>query len=193
MSAEQIQNLRLNGHVERGRRLVGKQNFRVARQARWPGRPAGACRRKNGGDRAFMPLHAAWSIPTRRHELQHARAQSRRRDICGSCTTDSFGDLRADGHAGVQRGHRVLKDHGKQDVRAASAARVPRYGAMSAPFTRILPVSARAFRQQAHDGACSSALLPQPDSPTTASTSPESQRKADVPHRLHGLRAGCGS
>ena len=47
------------------------------------------------------------------HQLEHALLQSRAAQA-GRMNTDSGRQLRADGHAGVQRGHRVLKYHGKQ-------------------------------------------------------------------------------
>ena len=109
--AQQIENLGLNGHIQRGRRLVGKQDRRVARQ-------------RNGQHDALA--HAAGKVvriqatpllrpvdADKAHQLEHALHQSRATQA-GRMNMDSGRQLRADGHAGVQRSHRVLKYHGKQ-------------------------------------------------------------------------------
>ena len=49
---QQPEHLRLHGHVERGRRLIGNQEARPAGRAPWRSSPAGACRRKAGTDSA---------------------------------------------------------------------------------------------------------------------------------------------
>ena len=48
--AEQVEDLRLDGDVERGRRLVGDQQLRVAGRAPSRSSRAGACRRRTGAD-----------------------------------------------------------------------------------------------------------------------------------------------
>ena len=47
---QQLQDLVLDGDVERGRRLVGEQQLRASWRARWRSSRAGACRRRTGAD-----------------------------------------------------------------------------------------------------------------------------------------------
>ena len=64
----------------------------------------------NGNTKAVGYLSAEFLMGK---QLEHALLQSRAAQA-GRMNTDSGRQLRADGHAGVQRGHRVLKYHGKQ-------------------------------------------------------------------------------
>ena len=49
--AHQVEDLRLDGDVERRGRLVGDQQLGIARRAPWRSSRAGACRRRAGADR----------------------------------------------------------------------------------------------------------------------------------------------
>ena len=53
---EQLEDLRLHGHVERGRRLVGDQDVGVVGQRPSRSSPAGACRPTARGDRTLAPV-----------------------------------------------------------------------------------------------------------------------------------------
>ena len=61
---EQLQDLVLDGDVERGRRLVGEEQLRARSPARWRSSRAGACRRRTGAD-SPRAARAAAGMPTR--------------------------------------------------------------------------------------------------------------------------------
>ncbi len=104
----QLQHLRLHGHIERSRRLVGQQELRIAEH----------------GDRNHDALaHAAREFM---RELVHPACGFRDSHILQPIDTDPVGSfplqpfvksehfahLRADGHVRRQAGQRILEDHG---------------------------------------------------------------------------------
>jgi hypothetical protein len=94
---KQTQHLGLHGHVERGRRLVGDDEFRVARD----------------GDRDHhaLPQPAGEFVRKRPHpSLRFGDADGREQAQRLVVATRRLGHLRADPHGRVQRGHRVLED-----------------------------------------------------------------------------------
>ena len=104
---DQMEDLRLCRHVQRRRRLVGNQQFRVQRQRHRDHRP--------------LPLPAAELMRKRPHQTRrirqvHAVQQlddprpSRRRPELG-VDAQHLGDLPPDPVQRVQRRHRLLKDH----------------------------------------------------------------------------------
>ncbi len=86
-----------------------------------------------------------------------------------------FGQLRLDLETGVERGHRVLEDHG--DV--AAAILVERIGrhADEVDAPSIARPVARPLRASSPMMARKAWLLPEPLSPTTASVSPRESEK----------------
>ena len=112
----QFENLRLNRHVEGGRRLVGDDEAGIA------GKP----------DRDHHPLaHAAGELmriliePALRvgdadQPKQFDRARSRLLVIHPELNLQRLGDLQSDGQDRIERGHRLLEDH--RDVAAADLA-----------------------------------------------------------------------
>ena len=82
----EIEDLRLDGDVERRRRLVGDQHLRIAAAAPWRSSPAGACRRKAGGD---IRRAGAW------HRRCAPGRASRRRDRAPRATTRRDGARRS--------------------------------------------------------------------------------------------------
>ena len=132
-SLQQIQNLRLNRHVERGGRLVGHEQFRFARQ-------------RHGNHHAL--LHAAGHL-----ERIISDARFRRGNADEFQQADDFGvvrlfrlvqlerflDLVADAENRIQRRARVLKnvaDHAAANVAAVRALDIFN---MSWPFNKISP------------------------------------------------------
>jgi hypothetical protein len=114
--ADELEDLRLDGHVERGRRLVGDQQRRLARQ-------------RHRDHHALA--HAARELVRKAvehvlrfgdaHQFEHAqRLGARGGAVLGLMDRDGLGDLVARGEHGVQRRHRLLEDH--RDVGAADAA-----------------------------------------------------------------------
>ncbi len=114
--ADELEDLRLDGHVERGGRLVGDQQRWLARQ----------CHRDH-----HALAHAARELVREAvehvlrfgdaHQFEHAqRLGARGGTVLVLMDRDGLGDLVAGGEHGVQRGHRLLEDH--RDVGAADAA-----------------------------------------------------------------------
>ncbi len=108
-SADQVQDLRLNGHVQRGRRLVGDQQARAA----------GQCHRDH-----HALAHTAGKVvriagqPTARlrdadqvQQFHRPLARRRRRHIL--VLGQRLGDLRAHAMHRIERGHRLQEDHAK--------------------------------------------------------------------------------
>ena len=162
---QQAQDLVLDDHVERGRRLVGEQDARA--------------RRDRDGDQHALPHPAA--------ELVRVVAQSARRrgdadaveqrdrapapvaPSSGAHAPDSLLDLVADAHHRVERAHRVLEDH--RDVRAAKALllRRPQLEQVPARMARVAHLADRrapAAKASARRSVRHVTLLPDPLSPT---------------------------
>ncbi len=117
--AQQAKNLRLHGDVERRRRLVRDEQARLVdhrhRNQDALSLPTG----KLVGIVAHAPLRIGQrDLPQR---LQHAVADLGASER-GMMHAHRLGNLLADGHGGVQRRHRLLKDHA--DVSAAARAHV---------------------------------------------------------------------
>jgi hypothetical protein len=142
--ADGVQDLRLDGDVQRGGRLIGDQQARLARQ-RHRDHHALAHAARQLVRIAVQHLFGVGQA----HFLQQlagrlARARARQLLV----QHDGLDDLVADGEHRVQRGHRLLEDH--RDVVAADGAHVfiRRRGqvdlARSAPSrNRIWPVAMR--------------------------------------------------
>src|SRR4051812_11778373 len=114
--ADEIEDLRLDRHVERGGRLVGDQHLRIAGE-------------RHGDHHALA--HAAGELVRILaqprlglryvHEAEHLhRALGRRGARQALVQLDRLGDLPADGEHRIQRGHRLLEDH--RDAVAAQIA-----------------------------------------------------------------------
>ena len=179
---QQVEHLRLYGHIQRRSGFVGEEDVRVEGQR----------------DGKHAPLaHPSGKIvrlqePSAGLDCRCLRGgqQSPRRSFCASsrlilrCLQHGFRDLLPDGDRGVQRGHGVLKQHGKQRNRAACASRFSVYGAgcpcrrlSILPLIRALP--GRSFMTDLHKTD-----LPHPDSPTMASVSPRLEGQRNVPDGL---------
>ena len=118
----QVEDLRLDGDVERGGRLVGDQQRRIAGQRHGDhhalahaagelvrivvergARRRGCCTSRSISTRALARLRAALAPVWMRTRL---------------------GDLVADGEHRIEAGHRLLEDHGDAGCRAARASRL---------------------------------------------------------------------
>ena len=116
---DQLEDLRLDGHVERRRRLVGDQQLRDRWRAPWRSSRAGACRRRTRAGRsrragAARGCRRGPSISTAR---SHACALDTSR-----CARTASTICVADLVERVQRRQRVLEDH--RDVVAADLAQL---------------------------------------------------------------------
>ena len=104
----QIQNFRLNGHIQRGRRLIRDQDIGVIRQ----GHRDHHALTLTAGKFMRIASHAIFRLGDF-HQSQHLQ----RPRACGPMTQAlmppyRFNQLAANGIKRVQRGHRFLKDHG---------------------------------------------------------------------------------
>ena len=165
---QQIEDLRLDGDVERRRRLVGDQQPRIAGDRHGDHHAlvhaAGELVRK--GATAGSPGPECRPAPGVRRTRRRAALRSSR-----SWMRKCLADLIADREAGIERCRRLLEDH--RDVLAGERAPL---AADSASRSRPSKHSCRPRR--ARDSgpgpsppACAT-LLPEPDSPTMPSTSP---------------------
>ena len=146
--AHHLKYLRLNGHIQRSRRLVRQKQARFERQ-------------RDGDHHAL--LHAAGEL-MRIFILARRRNADHLQDLFDAffdlqllhirlVLTDGFSDLLAHLEDRIQAGHRVLKDHG--DLRAADRTHI-RFRA----FEQVAPLKidlagcdlTDALGQQPHDG-----------------------------------------
>ncbi len=119
-TVEQLENLRLDRHVERGRRLVRNQHLGVTDERH---RDHDALAHAAG--ELMRIVIDALSGVREADQLQHldgSRAGGAPRQVL--MDDGGFGDLIPDGEDGVQRRHRLLKDHG--DLVAAHRAQLGR-------------------------------------------------------------------
>ena len=163
-----VEDLRLDGHVERGGRLVGDQQRGPHGDAPWRSSRAGAARPRAGAD--SRRRRAAGVGDARPASSSSIAPPARLGAAERSCALQRLGDLVADRQHRVERRHRLLEDHG--DL----ARRAPRATAGSARPSRSRAVERDRCRHDASRGAAAGRIsdsavidLPQPDSPTSAS------------------------
>ena len=118
-AAQEIENLRLDGDIKRGRRLVGDQQARLARERHGDHHPLlhAAGKLKRIFDQTARRIGDA----DRLQEFQRPRL--RRRADQPAMLLQHFADLPADGQHRVEAGGRLLKDH-----RHAAAAHLAHAG-----------------------------------------------------------------
>eukprot|EP01022_Parablepharisma_sp_SALTPOND_P030360 TRINITY_DN760_c2_g5_i1.p1 TRINITY_DN760_c2_g5~~TRINITY_DN760_c2_g5_i1.p1 ORF type:complete len:1316 (-),score=509.04 TRINITY_DN760_c2_g5_i1:3474-7421(-) len=114
--ADQLQDLRLDGHVQGRGRFIGNQQRGLA------GQRHGDHHALAHATRQLVRMAAQHALGFGdAHHLQHAqRLGLGGRTAHALVQADRFGDLLADGKDRVQRGHRLLEDHG--DLLATDAA-----------------------------------------------------------------------
>ena len=170
--AHQVEDLRLDGHIQRGGGLVGDQDLWIARQ-RHGDHDALA---HAAGELVRIGVHA--TSPARgcaRGAASRSPGPSASRRDSPRCKRDRLADLTPHREQRIERGHRLLKDH--RDVVAADALHLGVRSApsRSVPSKRIAPPTIRpggSATRRRMDSAVT--LLPHPDSPTT----PRSRRCA---------------
>ena len=105
--AQQVHDLRLHGHIKRGRRLIRDQQVGFAQQRHGDhhplAHPAGELVRKETD-----ALLRRWNF----HRVEHPH-RFRQRVALGHAVVQGqhLGHLVGDPHIGIERGHWVLKDH----------------------------------------------------------------------------------
>ena len=145
---QQIEDLFLDGHVERGRRLVSDQQLRIAGD-RHGDHHALALAARHLVRKGTEPLLRLGDTD-KREELDGARPALRL--VHAHVEAQHFLDLKADGEAGIEAGHRLLEDHG--DVLADDLAPLRRVELQQIDAVELHLVGGNggAVGQQAHDG-----------------------------------------
>ena len=177
---EQLQDLRLDGDVERGRRLVGDQQLRRAGERHRDhdalAHAAGELVRvgvealRRGGDAHEL------------HQLERPRLRAAGA-LMPRCCDERLRDLEADRQHRVEARHRLLEDHADARRRASPACRPRRPPSCRPPSTTMRPAEMRPMPAGSSPMIDSAVrLLPQPDSPTSASVSLAAHLEADVAH-----------
>src|SRR5437867_8816165 len=145
---QELEDLRLDGDVERGRRLVGDQELGVARQRHRDHDALPHAARELVGVLLHPPLGVGDV-----HELEHVDRLGHRVAAPEPLVEpDGLGNLLADREYRVQRGHRLLEDH--RDLFAADLAHLGRgqlEEALAPVVDRALDDAAGGLRDQAHD------------------------------------------
>ena len=183
--ADQPQDLRLGGHVERRGRLVGDQQRGIEHQG--------------GGDHDALALAARHLVRIDvdqalglgqvhgAHDLQHALAPVGLGEL--GVDLQHLGDLLAHRHDRVQRGHRLLEDHGHARAAQVAQARRGRLQHVLALRARASPALAASSRGSRPITAWAVTDLPEPDSPTTHTISPAPTEKVMFSIGMRAVRA----
>jgi hypothetical protein len=114
--ADQRQDLRLRGHVQRGGRLVGDQDVGLQRQRHRDHRALALA----AGQLVRVGLQDLLRIGQVHRGQQFEHARTARRAVARAVDLQHLVDLRADAQHRVQRRHRLLEDH--RDAVAAQLA-----------------------------------------------------------------------
>src|SRR5258706_2332570 len=104
---DQLQDLLLDGHVERGRRLVGDQQLRLACDRYRDHHALLLATRQLERIGVDLSLRVGNADFAQELEGAHPRLPSRHSEVLGQ----DLGELEADREHGVQRAHRLLEDH----------------------------------------------------------------------------------
>src|SRR4051812_15448578 len=106
--ADQIKNLRLDGDIERRRRLIGHQEARIAAQRHRDHHPLP----HSAGHLVRVVAHPPLRLRDL-HQPEHLdRPVARFTGAHALMQTHGFANLFADGEYRIERGHRLLEDHG---------------------------------------------------------------------------------
>src|SRR5436190_15564057 len=152
--AEEVEDLRLDRHVERRRRLVGDEQLRLAGQRHRDHRPLAHTARE------LMRVVGEARVRARDADLveQLCGPGPRRLAVHAEVRLERLADLPADGQHRIQRGHRVLEDH--RDLAAANAPQrpVPEPQQVTPPEERGAAGDVTGPRQDAEQRECGHAL-----------------------------------
>ena len=165
---DQLEDLRLDGHVERRRRLVGDEQVRRIDE-------------RHGDHHALT--HAARQLVRIRVDAAFSRRDADALEHVDNFALGLLGvhlavrahrldDLVANPVERVQARHRVLEDHGQLVAPQSPASRAPTGPSSSMLLSQISPVTFAVLRSSRPITACAVTLLPEPDSPTIASVLP---------------------
>ena len=171
-SVEQAQHLRLHHHVERGRRLVGDQQPRLARERE---RDQHALALAAGELVRVVGARAAPAARPARAARRRACDTSRRR-APRACSSIASPIWSPDALHRVERVQRALEDD--RQLGPAHRAQPPGLHRRARPRRRAAPrPSPPCPRGSSRSSAPASVDLPQPDSPARPSVSPDVERR----------------
>ncbi len=177
---DQLEDLRLHRHVERGRRLVADEDGRVVERAPSRSSRAGACRPRTGaGSRA----HAMPRSGCRRGRAARRRAPRRASLPTSSCAVTASAIWSPTRYIGCRHANGSWKTIAMslpRIFRSSSGGSVSR----SRPLNSTSPEITVRSRLSSPMIARFETLFPEPDSPTTPSVSPRRERERDVGDRL---------
>ena len=120
--AHQIEDLRLNGHIERGGRLVGDQELRVAGERHGDHHPLPHA----AGELMRIFAHAPLRLGDADQSQHLHRTSLRRLSAKTLMQPQRFADLAADREDRIEARHRLLEDHADLDCRGCRASRAHR-------------------------------------------------------------------
>ena len=190
--ADQGEDLGLDRHVERGRRLVRDEDRGIAHERGRDHRPLAQPPRELVRIAPRAPFGVRHPHPLEHFDGVPPRRPGRQREVAAS----HLRDLLADRHHRIERGHRLLEDHA--DVPPPDLAEGPGGGAReglrpgTAPPPQPPPREGRGAIPMSERA---SMVLPQPDSPTMPRVSPGATSKltsrttrAVPPRKMEGGR-----
>ncbi len=173
--AHQIEDLRLDRHVERGRRLVGDQDVGFVGDRHRDHHALALAAR----ELVRIGVEPALGVAQADQVQQFEGASARRRGRHVLVDQERLGDLLFQRVQRVERGHRLLEDH--RDAVAAHLAQPRRGGADQSPRRQSGCCFRGCGRRRGRGGAAGptapSPILPEPLSPTSARVSPRSRVK----------------
>ena len=164
--AHQVEDAGLDRDVERGRRLVGDQDLRVARERHRDHHALAHAARELVRILVDAPVGSGDAHEVEQLDRAAARVAPRQAEMAAQHLADLVADL----ERRVERRHRLLED--ERDLAAADARGAATAGRAAGRCRR----TRRGRRRPRSPGSSRSSdmkltLLPQPDSPTTPSTS----------------------
>ena len=187
--AQQLQDLRADGGIERGGRLVGDQQAR----AHGHGHGDHDALLEPAGELVRIGVEAARAgsgMPTMREQLHDARARRLARHA--PCSSIASMHLLADRRHRVQARHRLLEDHADPGAAHRAHLRHRQRQQIAALEEDAAAGSMRPGLGTSRMMASAVIDLPQPDSPTSASVSPAAMEKLDPIDHAHARRALAG-
>ena len=158
---EKFEDLFLHGDVERGGRFIGDENARPGRE----GHGDHGALAQAAGKLMRILARAQFGLGHRgAFERGNGATTRSAAPSFGSCDANGFFDLRADAQHGIERGHRLLKNHG--DFAATHGAHFARRGgdeidaSVCAPRSKCDPSPVRLLGPPRDDGGAACGVGP---------------------------------
>jgi hypothetical protein len=162
--AQAVENLRLDGDVERRRRLIGNQQAWIAGQRDGDHHPLLHAAGKLEGILARRRSASAMPTAVSNSSARCCAASPRKTSV----PFQHLADLAAHGQHRIEAGRRLLENHRHAAAPHRRAFRLPARRSRSRPFERTSPPRIRPAAGSRRRSASAVADLPQPDSPSSA-------------------------